>query len=216
MDRPIWIASRIFVEPPICSSSYEPTRSFKTRPAAASATASIVVVGDEAYPAVAINSASTPLRPPGRLSSVAPPAAVAPPALRKAEDARGVTGDLFTGQFSTLTRGALLEELIAVLGQDAAARLVAVYGGTRLYVPQSPSADDAVSNAIGHTAALALGRIYGGDRVDVPNPTPRRTRIVQMRAEGIGVDAIARALGCTRRRVFQVLAEMRASNRVTR
>jgi transcriptional regulator len=65
-------------------------------------------------------------------------------------------------------------------------------------------------------AAKALARVYGGDRVDLPNPTPRRFRIVALRSAGLNVDAIARKLGCTRRRVFQVLAEARSRFRAPR
>lgn len=104
----------------------------------------------------------------------------------------------------------MLHDLIIVIGEEAAARLIAAFGGTRLYVPHSPEPGDALSNSIGFNAAIKLAQMYGGDRVDVPNPTPRRMRILQLRAAGYSVDAIARELGCTRRRVFQVLAEFRS------
>jgi transcriptional regulator len=51
--------------------------------------------------------------------------------------------------------------------------------------------------------------MYGGERIEVPNPPPRRLRILELRATGLSIDAIARSLGCTRRRVFQVMAEAR-------
>ena len=79
----------------------------------------------------------------------------------------------------------------------------------RLYVPQAPAPDDALSASIGFPAATALAEIYGGDRIDIPNPTPRRVRIVELRASGLSIDAIALALHCNRRRVFQVMAEAR-------
>jgi transcriptional regulator len=43
----------------------------------------------------------------------------------------------------------------------------------------------------------------------VPKPPPRRVQILALREAGQSVESIARALGCTRRRVFQVLAEAR-------
>lgn len=110
-------------------------------------------------------------------------------------------------------RGALLEELARTIGAEGANRLVAAFGGARLYIPHFPEPGDALSEAVGHATAIALAGVYGGDRIDVPNPTPRRERILRMRAHGASVDAIARALGCTRRRVFQVLAEARAPQR---
>lgn len=110
-------------------------------------------------------------------------------------------------------RGALLEELARTIGTEGANRLVAAFGGARLYIPHFPEPGDVLSQAVGHATALALANVYGGDRIDVPNPTPRRERILRMRAHGASVDSIARALGCTRRRVFQVLAEVRAPQR---
>jgi hypothetical protein len=107
----------------------------------------------------------------------------------------------------------MLEELVNLIGHDAAARLIEIFGGTRLYVPHSPHEDDLLSGSLGPEAALKLASIYGGDRIEVPNPTPRRARILELRETGCSVDAIARKLGCTRRRVFQVLAEARATKR---
>jgi hypothetical protein len=110
-------------------------------------------------------------------------------------------------------RPSMLEELIEMIGEEAVVKLVTAYGGTRLYVPHDPAADDPLASSIGLPAALRLAQTYGGDRVDVPNPTPRRVRILQLRKIGLSVDAIARSLRCTRRRVFQVLAEARALQR---
>jgi|SRR5271154_540041 len=110
-------------------------------------------------------------------------------------------------------RLSMLQELINLIGPDAAAKLIDLFGGTRLYIPQSPQEDDLLCASIGIEAAAKLARTYGGDRLEMPNPTPRRARILALRQTGCSVDAIARQLGCTRRRVFQVLAEARASKR---
>lgn len=110
-------------------------------------------------------------------------------------------------------RGAMLDELVRTIGADGASRLIEAFGGARLYIPHSPEPGDALSAAVGHATALALAGVFGGDRIDVPNPPPRRVRILQMRARGASVDSIALALGCTRRRVFQVLAEARTIDR---
>jgi hypothetical protein len=107
-------------------------------------------------------------------------------------------------------RSSILNQLINEIGMDAAAQLVEIFGGTRLYIPHSPDEDDLLTASLGREAALKLARVYGGDRLEVPNPAPRRARIIELRETGCSVDAIARKLGCTRRRVFQVLAEARA------
>jgi hypothetical protein len=107
-------------------------------------------------------------------------------------------------------RSSILNELINEIGVDAAGQLVEIFGGTRLYIPHSPNEDDLLTASLGREAAFKLARVYGGDRLEVPNPTPRRARIIELRETGCSVDAIARKLGCTRRRVFQVLAAERA------
>lgn len=107
-------------------------------------------------------------------------------------------------------RTSTLDHLAGLVGNDGATRLVAAFGGTRIYIPQTAAPDDALSASIGFPAATALAAIYGGDRIEIPNPTPRRVRIVELRASGLSIDAIALALHCTRRRVFQVMAEARA------
>ncbi len=114
-----------------------------------------------------------------------------------------------TIELSLRGRGSLLKDIVSLIGIEDAARLIAAYGGMRLYVPHTPEPDDTLSQTVGHESAVLLAQVYGGDRIDVPNPTPRRFRIIELRASGVSIDVIARSLRCTRRRVFQVLAEAR-------
>ena len=107
----------------------------------------------------------------------------------------------------------MLKDLIKVIGHERAARIVAAHGGTRLYIPQMPTPTDSLSDLVGYEAACALARTFGGDRIEVPNPTARRLQIIELRASGLSIDVIARTLRCTRRRVFQVLAEARRKPR---
>jgi len=110
-------------------------------------------------------------------------------------------------------RGSLFEELSAAVGEEAARKLVEAFGGARLYVPLSTASAEGLNRVIGPAAAAQLVQTFGGDRVEVPRPPSRRARIEGLRRQGLGVDAIALAAGCTRRRVFQVLAEQRAAGR---
>lgn len=103
----------------------------------------------------------------------------------------------------------ILANIADAIGGDATDRLVEDFAGTRLYVPQAPGPDDPISRSIGLSAAQKLAQIYGGDRMDVPNPVNRRNEIVALRATGLSIEAIARQLHCTTRRVYQVLAESR-------
>ena len=103
----------------------------------------------------------------------------------------------------------MLGFIVEIIGEEAAAKLIARFGGTRLYVPHSPCPDDALALAVGTGAAMKLAEMFGGERVELPKPPPRRMQILALRAAGRSVEEIARALNCTRRRVFQVLAEAR-------
>ena len=103
----------------------------------------------------------------------------------------------------------MLGFIVELIGEEAAAKLIASFGGTRLYVPHSPCPDDALARVVGTEAALKLARMFGGERVELPKPPPRRSQILALRAAGRSVEEIARALSRTRRRVFQVLAQAR-------
>lgn len=110
-------------------------------------------------------------------------------------------------------RRSLREELEQLIGEAAAQALIAELGGGRIYVPQRARPEDRLSGLVGLDAAQKLGRIYGGERLEIPNPPLRRRKILDLRRRGASIEGIARELGCTRRRVFQVLAEERGAAR---
>jgi hypothetical protein len=158
--------------------------------------------------ALALADASIPGAPANRTQPLREPAQFAGLSERGLHSIRPATPSV-----AKCERLSMLQELVDLIGQDAAAKLIDIFGGTRLYIPHSPQDDDLLTGSLGSEAALKLARIYGGDRIEVPNPTPRRARILELRETGCSIDAIARNLGCTRRRVFQVLAEARATKR---
>lgn len=51
-----------------------------------------------------------------------------------------------------------LDELVGAIGDAAAVKLLAAYGGTRIYVPAEPAANHKISEAIGTRAAAQLAR----------------------------------------------------------
>lgn len=59
-------------------------------------------------------------------------------------------------------------EIADVVGLGATAILVASYGGVRLYVPETISADHPLVQLIGLDAAQQLAQRFGGDRIEVP------------------------------------------------
>ena len=107
------------------------------------------------------------------------------------------------------------DNLVTVLGREAAEKLVAAYGGIRIYVPVRAAPEGALAALIGHAAAEAFSRYYGGERFDVPiakrGQRVLRGEICRLRCDGMHATAIARALGCTRRYVFRILADQQMS-----
>lgn len=110
-----------------------------------------------------------------------------------------------------LRRTATLDQLIELLGETIALNLVDALGGTRVFIPQNPDAQSPLAVKLGLDTARKLAEVLGGERVELPKPAARRARILELRQAGLTVDTIALELGCTRRRVFQVLAEARAT-----
>ncbi len=112
------------------------------------------------------------------------------------------------------TRSSLYDQLENSIGDGAADKLIADFGGRRLYIPMAPMPGDLVSRSIGLAAATAMARIFGGDRLLIPvtsDHARRRVRIIALRAEQVSISRIAHQLGCTERYVYKVLAEKRAA-----
>jgi hypothetical protein len=99
------------------------------------------------------------------------------------------------------------------IGGDATDKLVADFGGRRLYIPMAPGPGDRITRSIGLISAMAMARMFGGDRLLIPNTSSharRRVRIVAMRAAHVSISRIAHELRCTERYVYKVLASYRA------
>lgn len=120
-------------------------------------------------------------------------------AMRRREDSAGHSG-----------RASLYEQIEQAAGYDAADKLIADFGGRRVYIPRTPVLGDLLTRSIGLEAALAMAREFGGDRLLIPTISDRdrrRVRIVAMRADGISISRIAHELRCTERYVYKVLAD---------
>jgi hypothetical protein len=115
--------------------------------------------------------------------------------------------------FADAVRTTLYDHIGRSIGCDAADKLVADFGGRRLYIPAAPGPGDLISRSIGLLAALEMARVFGGDRLLIPVTSAnarRRVRILAMRADRISVSRIAHELRCTERYVYKVLALNRA------
>jgi hypothetical protein len=104
-----------------------------------------------------------------------------------------------------------VDNIARVIGAGATARLIATFGGGRVYIAQHPGPADAVARVIGAEAAGLLGNLFGGERIWFPNDAGHRTRrrISLMRQRGSSVARIARELKLSERYVYKVLAQLR-------
>jgi hypothetical protein len=115
--------------------------------------------------------------------------------------------------FPVAARTSLFDQIGHSIGDDAADKLIADFGGRRLYIPVAPAPGDLVTRSIGLSAAMAMARVFGGDRLLIPvtsDRARRRVRIVAMRADRVSISRIAHELRCTERYVYKVLALQRA------
>jgi len=115
--------------------------------------------------------------------------------------------------FAVAARTTVYDQIAHSIGGDAADKLIADFGGRRLYIPLAPGPDDLITRSIGLVSALAMARVFGSDRLFIPVTSThlrRRARIVAMRADHVSISRIALQLRCTERYVYKVLALCRA------
>lgn len=106
-------------------------------------------------------------------------------------------------------RISLYDQIGRSIGGDCADKLIADFGGRRLYIPRTPEPGYQITRSIGLVAALAMAHAFGGDRLLIPvtsDHARRRVRIVAMRARNLSISRIAHELRCTERYVYKVLA----------
>ncbi len=105
----------------------------------------------------------------------------------------------------------VVDNIARVIGAGPTTRLIAAFGGHRLYISHNPAPTDPVAMTVGYAAALRLGAIFGGERIWLPNGAGRenRLRIAQLRRRGVTVPRIAREIGCSERYVYKVLRQIR-------
>jgi hypothetical protein len=111
--------------------------------------------------------------------------------------------------FAVAARTTVYDQIAHSIGGDAADKLIADFGGRRLYIPLAPGPGDLITRSIGLISALAMARVFGSDRLLIPVTSThlrRRARIVAMRADHVSISRIALKLGCTERYVYKVLA----------
>lgn len=105
---------------------------------------------------------------------------------------------------------AALRELVRVLGEATAFRLVERRGGGRLIVPKKVHPDHRLMDELGLKAFADLVAGYGGEVLDLPKYDSvvqqlRHQRVRKLRGEGHSLDRVAVLSGYTRRHVINIL-----------
>lgn len=113
---------------------------------------------------------------------------------------------------------AALRELVRVLGEGAAFKLVERRGGGRLIVPKRVNADHRLMDELGLQVFAALVDAYGGEVLELPKYDGvarqlRHERVRKHRAAGMTIDRVAVATGYTRRQVFNILGDVAPEDR---
>lgn len=75
----------------------------------------------------------------------------------------------------------LIDLLGSVIGAAATLRLLALFGGTDLYVPASVSDDHVLTKCLGVEAAKRLSARFAGDKLKVPRGEDDFTRLTRVR-----------------------------------
>jgi len=85
------------------------------------------------------------------------------------------------------------------------------YGGTRIYVPETPSKDSLLNRILDESAFRALCDMCGGERLDIPKAERLRARLRNREIVALARSRTARAIaikfGLSMRCVFLILAK---------
>lgn len=109
-------------------------------------------------------------------------------------------------------------EVIDLIGEEAAQRIIEERGGVRLYICKQAREDIFLSSVIGIDLLERLIANFGGTCIDVPTDGAERRRkrnkeIVKLNSEGIPVANIARKFEMTSRNVWRILAVERKESK---
>ena len=107
-------------------------------------------------------------------------------------------------------------DLNAVVGEAAARRLLAAFGGRRLYIPAPAALGEAhpIAAVIGMEAAHTFCEYWHGTELYFPVTAARKQRILDLAQAGKTTSAIVMELMVSRRHVQEVLAEARKDDQL--
>jgi len=105
-------------------------------------------------------------------------------------------------------RKSLLDTLIQTVGHESAEKIIAKFGGARIWVPVRSTPDAKLTRILGNDAASELCARFGGDYLQIPNTIYSENiyrRIAELHRQGCKINDIALAVGRSRRTVFRLL-----------
>jgi hypothetical protein len=105
----------------------------------------------------------------------------------------------------TGTGSRVLDELADVIGEDAAYRFAEEFIGQQVYIPKSPEGQPRIAAAIGPELAGKLCDVFGKTTVAIPMAILVKRRVVELAAQGMTKQEIARTLCIRQSRVFAIL-----------
>lgn len=109
-------------------------------------------------------------------------------------------------------RNTTLDDLSAIIGFTATARLAAWFGGRNLYVPEQAIPDSALASLVGMSAAKRLSAEFGLEWVAVPSlgvalRDSRYAKICELMKQDVPLQKIAEQMSMGLRRVQQLRVE---------
>lgn len=107
----------------------------------------------------------------------------------------------------------IMEDLGSIIGYQAANRLIAVFGGASLYVPNQLSDEHTITHVVGRPAAVRLAEAFGGTTLaNLPDNEEfyrlRRVRqVAGLLRAGVGARDVADLVGVSTKQVGRYRAE---------
>lgn len=113
-------------------------------------------------------------------------------------------------------RNSTADDISAVIGFTATARICSWFGRCNLYVPLTPTLTHPIARLIGVSAFERLCKEFGGDYLSLPSDRTvendlRDRELAELLGEGYTVSEIAERIGISTRRVQQLRREIEAS-----
>ncbi|WP_049780328.1 hypothetical protein [Aromatoleum aromaticum] len=106
----------------------------------------------------------------------------------------------------------LIDDIGAAIGTTATLRLLALFGGTRLYVPETLDADHVIARALGLEPAQRLSAVFAREQLDLADAEDylrlrRVRRVAGLLRAGAGARDVADLVGVSTKQVGRYRAE---------